>query len=97
MSIEIFEIRILPGNRPLRAFVDLKINGWVYHDFRVVKQNSQRAFVSPPQVSWKDPETGEIKYKGILTIPPEQKQIIDVKVLSAYQEEMEKRDAGKRK
>lgn len=96
MDIQVLEVRLLPGDRPLKAFCDVKVNDWIIHDFRVIKQNGQRAFISPPQVSWKDPEIGEIKYKGILTIPPEQKQRIDVEILSAFQKEMEKRN-GKQK
>jgi len=46
-------------------------------DFRIIKQNGQRLFISYPQVSWRDGETGEIRYKSVLTIPPEQKQAID--------------------
>ena len=96
IEINIVELRILNGNKPLKAFADVKVGDWIIHDFRVIKQNGQRAFVSPPQVSWKDPQTKEIKYKGILTIPPEQKQRIDVEILSAFQKEMEKRN-GKQK
>ncbi len=95
MEIHVLEIRILSGDRPLKAFCDLRVNGWVVRDFRIIKQNGQKASVSPPQVSWRDPNTGEIKYKGILTIPPEQKQRIDVEILSAFQMELEKRN-GKR-
>jgi len=90
MQIHIIEMRLLYGDRPLRAFCDVKVNDWVICDFRVIKQNGQRAFVSPPQVSWKDPETGQIRYKGILTIPPEQKQRIEIEILAAFQREMEK-------
>ena len=89
-SIKVVTIRKMNDGRPLKAFVDIQVGGWVIHDFRIIKQNAQRAFVSPPQVSWKDPESGEIKYKGILTIPPEQKQMIDTAILHAYQVEMEK-------
>jgi DNA-binding cell septation regulator SpoVG len=96
MNIEVIDIRLLPGDKPLKAFCDVRVNDWIIHDFRVIKQNSQRASVSPPQVSWKDPESGEIRYKGILTIPPEQKQRIDVEILFAFQREMEKRN-GKQK
>ena len=92
MEIQVIEIRLLAGERPLKAFCDVKVNDWLVHDFRIVKQDGQRAFVSPPQVSWKDPETGEIKYKGILTIPSEQKQRIEVEILSAFQKEMEKKN-----
>ena len=89
-EIKIIEFRLMPGDKPLRAFCDLQVSDWIVRDFRIIKQNGQRAFVSPPQVSWKDPSTGEIKFKGILTIPPEQKQRIDVEILSAFQRELEK-------
>lgn len=93
--IQLLSIRLMPPGRALRAFVDIQVDDWIIHDFRVIKQNGQRACVSPPQVSWKDPETGEIKYKGILTIPSEQKQRIDVAILSAFQKEVEKSDEYK--
>jgi DNA-binding cell septation regulator SpoVG len=94
MEIKVIEIRPLSDGRSLRAFVDVQVGDWIIHDFRIIRQNGQKAFVSPPQVSWKDPTTGEIKYKGILTIPPEQKQRIEVEILSAFQREMEKNDAN---
>lgn len=97
MEIKILEIRFLNDGRPLKAFIDVKVGDWVIHDFRVIKQNGQKVFISPPQVSWKDPETGQIRFKGILTIPPEQKQRIDVEILSVFQREMEKRDAKQKR
>jgi len=96
-NIEVIQIRLLNDGRPLKGFASVKIEGWVVHYFRIVQQNGQRAFVSPPQVSWKDPTTGEIKYKGILTIPPEQKQRIDTEILYAFQKEMEKKDARQKR
>ncbi len=91
MQIEIVDLRLLSGDKPLKGFADVRVNDWIIHDFRVIKQNGQKVTVSPPQVSWKDPETGEIKFKGVLTIPPEQKQRIDTEILHAYQEKVEKR------
>ena len=91
MNIRVVEIRLLNNDKPLKGFADIKMDHWIIRDFRIIKQTGGRAFVSPPQASWKDPETGEIKYKGILTIPPEQKQRIDVEILSAFQREVEKR------
>ncbi len=91
MKIEVLEIRLLNDGRPLRAFCDVRVNTWIVHDFRIVKQNDQRVSVSPPQVSWKDPQTGQIKYRGILTIPSEEKQEIETEILHAYQVEMEKK------
>ena len=95
-KVEVQSIRLIGDGRPLRAFADVRVDEWIIHDFRILKQNGQKAFVSPPQVSWKDPETGQIKYKGILTIPPEQKQRIDTEILHAYQEEMEKENAKRK-
>jgi len=89
--IQVLEIRLLNGNKALRAFADIQVGNWTIHDFRVIKQNGQKAFVSPPQTSWKDPRTGEIRYRGILTLPPELKQKIEIAVLSAFQEELEKK------
>lgn len=90
MTIQIIEIRFLSGNRSLKAFVDVKVNDWVIHDFRITQQNGQKLSVLPPQVSWKDPQTGTIRFKGILTIPPEQKQLIEIAILAAFQREKEK-------
>ena len=96
MKIRVVEIRPLNDGRPLKAFADVQVGDRIIHDFRVIKQNGQKAFVSPPQVSWKDPQTGEIRFKGILTIPPEQKQMIDTLILHTYQVEMEKSTSGER-
>jgi len=96
-KVKVIQIRPLNDGRSLRAFVDVQIGDWIIHDFRIIRQNGQKAFVSPPQVSWKDSTTGEIKYKGILTIPPEQKQRIDVEILSAFQREMENKDANQKR
>ncbi len=92
LKIKVLNVRFLPPGKPLRAFADIRIDDWVIYDFRITKQNGQRAFVGSPQVSWKDPETGQIKYKSVLTIPPEQKQRIEIEILSAYQKEMENLD-----
>ncbi len=94
LKIKVLNVRFLPHGKSLRAFVDILIGDWIIYDFRITKQNGQRAFVGPPQVSWKDPETGQIRYKSVLTLPPEQKQRIDIEILSAFQKEMENLDAN---
>lgn len=93
MEIRVIEIRFLNGDRPLKAFIDIQIGDWIIHDFRIVKQNGQKASVLSPQVSWKDPETGTIRFRGVFTIPSEQKQRIDITILAAFQKEMEKLNA----
>jgi len=96
MKIEILEIRFLDTGKPLKAFVNALVNDWVVRDFRIIQQDGQRAYVMPPQVSWRDTDSGAIKYKGILTIPIEEKQMIDIAILSAYQREKERLDAHPR-
>ena len=93
-AIKVIELRLLPWDKPLRAFVDIQVGAWIIRDWRIVKRNGSRAAVLPPQVSWKDPETGEIKFKGVLTIPSEEKQMIDAAILSAYSRELEKNDGN---
>ena len=91
MDINVIQIRRMFTGKPLKAFADIQIEDWIIRDFRIVGQDGHKLSVLPPQTSWKDPETGEIRFKGVLTIPPEQKQMIDTMILHAYQVEMEKR------
>ena len=95
MEIEVIEIRALNDGRPLKAFADVQIGSWIVRDFRIVGQNCHKLSVLPPQTSWRDPKTGEIRFKGVITIPPEQKQMIETMILHAYQVEMEKVKNGK--
>ena len=93
-TVKVIELRMVNNNRPLKAFADVDVGGWIIRDFRIIKQNGGRAYVSPPQTSWKDPETRQIMFKGILTIPAEQKQLIELAILTAYQGEMERMDGN---
>ena len=70
----------------LKAFASVKVDNIIIHDFRIVQQDGQRAWVSVPQVSWKDNQ-GQIKYKALLDIPGELKQRIEVAILSAWEQE----------
>jgi DNA-binding cell septation regulator SpoVG len=87
MNIQIIELRLLSGDRPLKAFASVQIGGWTIHDWRVVKHDGQRAWISPPQTSWKTPGGG-IKYRSLLSIPGELKQRIEIAILSAWEKEL---------
>jgi DNA-binding cell septation regulator SpoVG len=91
-KVEVLELRLLNGGKPLKAFCDLEIGDWIVRDFRVVKQNGGRILIDVPQVTWKNQQTGELRFKGILTLPSELKQEIDVAVLRAYWMEVEKQN-----
>ena len=96
MKVEVLQIKLISDFKPLRAFANVKVGGWVIHDFRIIKQNGQRAFVNSPQVSWRDSETGDLKFKSILTIPPEEKEVIDTAILHAWRMELEKTNASQK-
>jgi hypothetical protein len=96
MVVKVIEIRKLGGDKPLKAFVDLMIGDILIREFRVVKNNGQRPWIAPPQLSWKDPVDGSIKYKTIVTLPDELKGEIDRVILNRFTEEMEKRKNGNR-
>jgi len=87
MQIEILEIRLIESDKPFKAFVDVRLNDWIIHDWRIIKQYpDQRAFVSVPQTSWRDKD-GKVRYRALLSIPGELKQRIEVAILSAWEKE----------
>ena len=73
MDIKILEIRPQNGDKPLKAFADIRLGEISIRDFRVIKENGKRLLVAPPQVSWRDKSTGSIRYKTIITCPDELK------------------------
>ena len=95
MDIRIIEIRLLPGNRSLKAFADIQLDDIVIREFRVIKENGKRPWIVSPQISWKD-QGGQIKYKTVITFPDELKGEIDRVILNRFTEEMEKKDAEQR-
>lgn len=93
MKIEVLEIKLISDFKPLRAFASIKVNGWVIRDFRVMKSNGQKAVVNPPQLSYRDEETGDIRYKTIITFPAEDKEEIDTAILHEWRLELERANA----
>lgn len=88
-KITVIEIRPVNDGRDLKAFCDIEYGTLIIRELRIVKRPGQRFSVYPPTISWKDPVSREIKWKGLITFPPEEKQAIDVAILNAYGE-MEK-------
>jgi hypothetical protein len=88
IEIKVTEIRLLGDDRPVKAFVDVQIGDWIIYDWRILKRTGERAWVSVPQVSWKDPN-GKVKYRALLSIPGELKQRIEVAILSAWEKELD--------
>jgi DNA-binding cell septation regulator SpoVG len=96
MEISVIELRRLDGDKPLKAFVDLQMGDMIIREWRVIKNNGQRFWIAPPQLSWKGPD-GRIQYKTIVTLPDELKGQVDFEVLKAFNGEMEKQSNGNRR
>lgn len=94
--LEVLDIRLMPPGRPLKGFADIKLDGIVVREFRIIKENGRRLWVASPQISWKDPN-GQIKYKTVITLPDELKGQIDLVILKRFTEEMEKNDAKQKR
>lgn len=93
MDLKILEIRLQSNGKPLKAFVDIKLDEMVIRDFRIIKENGKRPWVASPQISWRDRD-GAIKYKTVITLSDEVKGEIDRLALNAWHREMEKKDAS---
>jgi DNA-binding cell septation regulator SpoVG len=88
MKIRVVDLRTVNGGTPLRAYVGIKVDDMVISDWRIIQQPGQRAWVSYPQITWKD-AGGKVRYKSLISIPGELKQKIDIAILSAWEEEKE--------
>lgn len=93
MEVKVLDIRLMPMGRPVRAYVDIKLDNWILYDWRIIKRDGERAFVSVPQTSWKD-QNGKVKYRALLSIPGELKQRIEIAILLAW--EMEQKNVSPR-
>ena len=86
IEIKVIEIRPLNDGRPLKAFADIQVGDWIIYEWRIVKKDGQRAWVSVPMASWKDRDH-KVRYRALLSIPDELKQRIEVAILSAWEKE----------
>ena len=84
MEIKLIEIRSIAGNGPLKAFADIKIDNLTIHEFRIFKRDGQRVQVQAPLASWRDRD-GIIRYRSLLSAPPELMQRIEVTILSGWE------------
>ncbi len=82
-TIEILKIRKEPGNKSLKAYVDLRIGLWTIHGWRVIQQDGQKVWVQVPQAAWIG-EDKEIHYRPLLAIPKELKDRIAAAILEAW-------------
>jgi len=94
LNVQIIDLRLLPGEKPLKGFADVQVGEWTVREWRIIKENGKPYRVAPPQISWKAPD-GAILYKTVITVPDELKGQIDFAVLKRFMGEMEKMEDGK--
>jgi DNA-binding cell septation regulator SpoVG len=84
-SMKLLELHALPGDRKVRAFATVELdNGIVIRDFRIIQEPRRLPMVANPQVSWRDPADGQLKYKVLITLPKPLKNEVDLLVLEAW-------------
>lgn len=93
MEIKIIDLKLIRGDKPLKALVAIEVGGIIIRDIRVVKENGRRPVVLAPQNSWKG-DDGQIRYRTVVTFPDEMKGEIDLVVLKKYLGELEKHNAS---
>lgn len=87
MEIRILDVRLLPGNKTTRAFVDIQLGDMVIKDFRIV-QNGEKPHVKAPFTTYKN-QNGELRFRQIIDFPDEVRGRIDAAILSAFYREKE--------
>lgn len=91
--MKILSIRNRTDGRTLKALCDIELDdGITVRDLRILQHPGERVFVVGPQASWKDPDTGQIKYKTLITFPNQLKQEVEMLLLSEWKRELEKQN-----
>lgn len=81
-TAKVVEIRPTRKSGPLRAFVDIKIEGLLLKDFRVYQTNGKPS-VRNPFVSYKNRD-GELTFRQIIDLPPVVQTEVNALILEAY-------------
>jgi hypothetical protein len=84
ISITIINIKIIEKAGTLKAIVDFKLNQSEFYSWRIIQQEGQDAWVSPPQESW-DGADGKKKYKPLIKFPQELMDKVSSILIGAYQ------------
>ena len=93
MKIDVLSVRLFPGHKATRAFIDIRLDYVVIKDFRVI-QNGGKPHVKAPFTTYKN-QNGELCFRQIIDFPDEVRGRIDAAILSAFYREKEQIDGGK--
>ncbi|MGA2466097.1 MAG: hypothetical protein ABSH06_17320 [Thermodesulfobacteriota bacterium] len=89
--VKVVDIRKTRKPGPLRAFVDVRIGDMTVTDFRIFQDNCGRARVEVPMTTLRDPESHELRFKPVVTLPGELLGRVQAEILSCYYRMMEER------
>lgn len=92
MNIQILDIRFMKnGNRATRAFADVTLDEITVRDFRIYSNG--RVCVRNPFSTYKD-ITGDLKFREVITLPPNVKAEVDALILSEYFRRLKEQSHG---
>ena len=80
--MRVLDVRLLPGSKTTRAFIDLDLDGITVRDFRVYQQNGKPT-VRNPLSTYKDHE-GNLTFREIITLPVAVQVEAHALILNAY-------------
>jgi DNA-binding cell septation regulator SpoVG len=83
-KIEIINLKKIENAGSLKALADFKLNQSEFYSWRVIQQDGQSAWVSPPQESWES--GGKKHYKPLVKLPKELMSLISDAILRNYEE-----------
>jgi hypothetical protein len=94
ISIQIINIKLIKQNNDdkksnLKAICDFKLNDSEFYSWRIIQQDNQHAWVSPPQESRTD-ESGSKKYKPLVKFKPSLMKDVSTKLIEEYEKELSK-------
>ena len=92
MDIVILDFRILAGDKPLKAFVDVRLGDITMRDFRVM-QDQGKPYIKVPFVTYKD-KKGEIRFRPIIELPATVRGQVETVILSEYYSRMAEVERG---
>lgn len=81
MNIQILEIRLMKGGRTTRGFADVRMDEITIRDFRIYCNG--KPSIRTPFSTYKD-ATGDLKFREIISLPPNVKAEVDALILSEF-------------
>ncbi len=86
-GIHTLNYRKLNNAEPLRALVDVEIDGWIIKALRVTQKGSRKPYISMSKSAVLDPSTGRTNLEQALFLPDDLWFEVEVAVLKMFDQE----------